>query len=156
MARKEAEFRATKGRDEGKVFVINEKSADEVEWFGARCFLALGRSGFDIPKGLEMEGVSGLLAMGYKALSDAIASLRAEDLKPLMQEMMTCVRLKASAGVIRDLVDDDIEEVVTRLQLRKAIIDLHTGFFSNDDQSTSDPKAQVTNNSSDMRIPRRR
>jgi hypothetical protein len=46
--------------------------------------------------------------------------------------MMTCIRFKPNATEIgiRPLIDDDIEEVATRLRLRDEVIDLHMGFFS--------------------------
>jgi hypothetical protein len=42
--------------------------------------------------------------------------------------MMACVTLKATAGVVRALVEDDTEEVSTRLLLRDKLLELHTGF----------------------------
>ena len=54
--------------------------------------------------------------------------------------MMACVQIQpnpAKPEVVRGLVSDDIEEVITRLQLRKAVFDLHVDFSQAAAQSTS-------------------
>ena len=38
----------------------------------------------------------------------------------------------------RPLIEDDIEEVTTRLQLRKAVWNLHLDFFLTENESTSE------------------
>ena len=150
--RKSAEFHATKDRDAGKVFVLEEMPADQAEWWAIKCFLAVGNSGIDVPDEYASQGASGLMAYGIQALF----KIRPSDAKPLLDEMMECVKIKSSSGIVRGLVSNDIDEVVTRFELRKAVIDLHTGFFSKDDQSTSDSGSQAESNSSAMRIPRKR
>lgn len=149
--RKKIEFQTTFGRDAGKTFIIEEAPADQAEWWAIRCFLSIGKSGIDIPDDIASQGVGGLIAYGIKALF----KLNPYDAKPLLEEMMECVKLKTSSGAIRGLVQDDIEEVKSRFELRKQVIDLHTGFFSDDDQSTSESEAQYQDNSSAMRIPRK-
>lgn len=152
MARKIVEFSATKGRDAGKTFILNEMSAEQAEWFAIKCFLAVGSSGTEVPDEYQSQGVAGLLAYGVQALF----KIRKEDAKPLLDEMMDCVLIKMSEKVKRPLVSDDIEEVSTRFEIRKELLSLHTGFFSNDDQSTSESAAQAGNHSSATLIPRRR
>ena len=149
--RKTSEFHATKGRDNGKVFKLEELSADAAEWWAIKCFLAIGNSGLDVPDELASQGMAGLVAFGVQALF----KLKQEDAKPLLDEMMQCVKLKSSGNIVRELVSDDIEEVMTRFELRKAVIDLHTGFFSNDDQSTTAPERKAPSNSSTTLIPRK-
>ena len=46
--------------------------------------------------------------------------------------MFACVKIKPDAAhrnVVRDLVDDDIEEISTRLTLRAEVMKLHTDFL---------------------------
>jgi len=66
-----------------------------------------------------------------------------EAAKPLLDEMMGCVQIVPSPNVKRPLIEDDIEEVKTRLMLRKAIWDLHMDFFLDADKSTSESEAQA-------------
>ena len=62
--------------------------------------------------------------------------------KPLLDEMMGCVQIVPSANIKRPLIEDDIEEVKTRLLIRKAIWDLHMDFFLDADKSTSESETQ--------------
>ena len=77
--------------------------------------------------------MSGLMAIGYMNL----LKIPFDAAKPLLDEMMTCVQIIPSANIKRKLVEEDIEEVATRLQLRKAIWNLHMDFFLNETKSTS-------------------
>ena len=116
-----------KGRDFGKTFHLQEMSAVRAEKWAMKVFLALARGGVEIPDDISSAGMAGIAAMGLKAM----AGLSFEDAEPLLDEMFSCVRIipdPKRPEVIRALIDDDIEEVVTRLQLRKEIIMLHTNF----------------------------
>jgi len=150
--RKSINFTATKGRDSGKTFLIEEMSADATEWWAIRCFLAVGNSGLNVPDDMASQGVAGLLEYGIRSLF----KIKPEEAKPLLDEMMNCVKIIPSAGVVRGLVSTDIEEVSTRFEIRKQVIDLHTGFFTDDDQLTLGQESQVATNSSATRIPRKR
>ena len=57
---------------------------------------------------------------------------------PLLDEMMGCIQYAPSANIKRPLIEDDIEEVTTRLQLRKAVWNLHLDFFLTENESTSE------------------
>jgi hypothetical protein len=107
--RKEASITIeTPGRDQGKTFVLTEMPASKAEAWGARLMLALSRAGVEVPPGFFEMGMAGVA-------------------KPLLDEMMACVRIKVNAGV-RDLIEEDIEEVKTRLRLRDEVINLHLNF----------------------------
>lgn len=114
-------------RDRGKVFLLTEMSARDAEDWGGRALLALTNAGTEIPDGFEIGGMSAVAALGVQALS----GLRYEDVKPLWDQMFECVRIipdPRQPQIVRDLVDDDIEEVSTRLFLRKEIVGLHVNF----------------------------
>ncbi|PXW42173.1 hypothetical protein DET57_114165 [Klebsiella oxytoca] len=130
MARKEITITMpeTSGRDAGKVFLIREKSADEVEWWAMRVLLALGGSGVDIPDDIASRGAVGIAIEGLSLLM----KIPPAEAKPLLDEMMSCVEISPGPDVRRALVKEDIEEVTTRFALRKEILNLHVGFFQKD------------------------
>jgi hypothetical protein len=116
------------GRDKNKRFKIVEMPASQAEAWGARLMLALAASGADVPPNLMDMGMAGVAAMGIRA----IGGIKWAEAKPLLDEMFACV------SVMRDpahpdiswgpLVEQDIEEVRTRIWLREKVIALHTDF----------------------------
>jgi len=139
MARKEASFAADFGRDVGKQFLITEMSASQAENWAFKVILAIGNSGIEIPDNLAAQGMAGLLTVGYLNL----LKIPFEAAKPLLDEMMGCVQIVPSPNIKRPLIEDDIEEVKTRLSLRKAVWDLHMDFFLEEKESTSESPAQA-------------
>jgi hypothetical protein len=142
MARRIASFTASAGRDAGKVFRITEMPADQAERWAIKAFLAAAKGGVKLPEAAaEPEasaesGFAGIAQMGFSMLANMPPELAFE----LLDEMMACVQYQpnpAKPEVVRGLVSDDIEEVVTRLQLRKAVFDLHVDFSQAAAQSTS-------------------
>ncbi len=138
MARKQASFVAQTGRDQGKEFLITEMSASQAESWAFRVILAIGNAGIEIPDNLASQGMAGLMAVGYMNL----LKIPFDAAKPLLDEMMGCVQIVPSANVKRPLIEDDIEEVKTRLLIRKAIWDLHMDFFLDENKSTSESETQ--------------
>lgn len=117
------------GRDKGKAFLITEMPAAQAEEWGARALLALMRSGVEIPDNVQGLGLAGVAVLGLRALGGLDWHLA----KPLFDEMWTCVQCipdPARPAVVRNLVESDIEEVKTRLFLRKEILTLHVEFFT--------------------------
>ena len=144
MARKEATFVAEDGRDKGKTYLITEMSASQAEYWAIRTILAVGNAGIEIPEELASQGMAGLLAVGYKNL----LKIPFEAAHPLLEEMMGCIQYAPSINIKRPLIEDDIEEAITRLKLRKAVWNLHMDFFLNENQSTSESETQVSQLSS--------
>ena len=134
MARKESTFIADSGRDKGKQYLITEMSATQAESWAIKALLAVGNAGIEIPEEIATQGMAGLLAVSYMNL----LKIPFESAKPLLDEMMTCVQYVPSANLKRPLIEDDIEEVSTRLQLRKAVWNLHMDFFFGESESTSE------------------
>jgi hypothetical protein len=119
---------AAEGRDKGKVFQLKELPASQAERWAMKVFLALAKSGVDIPEDVMQSGMAGIAAVGFKAL----AGMNYYDAEPLMDEMFQCVQAVPDPGkpaVLRNLIEDDIEEVQTRLLLRKEILLLHVNFL---------------------------
>ncbi|WP_445656825.1 hypothetical protein [Achromobacter sp. NCFB-sbj8-Ac1-l] len=134
MARKQKTITITAaGRDKGKAFLITELSAAEAEEWAGRALFALMNAGVQIPDNIAKAGLAGLASVGLKALN----SLKFEQAKPLFDKMMECVQLDMGRAGTRRLDDEDIEEVATRLLLRREIVALHLDFSQAAGQSIS-------------------
>ncbi|KAA1013031.1 hypothetical protein FVF58_09580 [Paraburkholderia panacisoli] len=124
----------TAGRDAGKMFHITELSASEAEAWATRALFVMMNCGVEVPDDLMSAGLAGIAAIGIKSLS----RVPYEMAKPLFDEMMACIAVvpdpkqplvKRGYGGVGPMIEDDIEEVSTRLQLRKAVLELHLDFF---------------------------
>ena len=127
--RNEKDVTITEGRDAGKTFHLKELPASQAERWAIRAFLALMSSGVEIPDEVAALGMAGLASLGLTALG----RVKWELAEPLLAEMFTCVSyvFKPGAGEAgtRKLIEDtDIEDVLTRLMLRKEVFELHVGF----------------------------
>ena len=123
MARKTATVVITaEGRDKGKTFLLTEMPAAQAEAWAIRALLALTNAGAEVPD--SETGMAGLATAGLMALG----KLPYEAVKPLLDEMFLCVQYQHKPGHPPQPADENIEEVATRLQLRKEIFALHTGF----------------------------
>ena len=134
MARKTATVTiAEDGRDSGKTFFLREMPATQAEKWAIKALIALSKSGVDVPEDIAESGMAGIALIGLKALS----GINFSDAEPLLDEMFQCIQLIPDPNrpqVMRGLIDDDIEEVRTRLQLRKEVLMLHINFFTAADQ----------------------
>ena len=138
MMRKVVDVAITaEGRDFNKIFVLTEMPASQAERWATRLLLAITKSGVEVPDNIVDMGMQGLAALGVRAL----AGVRYDEIGPLMDEMFMCVQIRQPIGV-RALVEEDIQEVVTRLKLRAELIALHTGFFLPGFLSTATPVKQ--------------
>jgi len=119
---------ADDGRDKNKVFVITEMPASKAESWAMRALLALMAGGVELPEGFDRMGMAGMAEVGIRALS----GLKWEVAEPLLNEMWECVQVMpdpAKPHVVRGLIEQDIEEVVTRIKIRADIWKLHTDFL---------------------------
>lgn len=129
---------ARAGRDAGKVFLLTEMPATQAEKWAARAFLALAKSGVEIPDDIATAGLAGIAAVGVKAFT----GVSFEAAEPLMDEMFGCVKIipdPSKPMVVRALIEDDTEEVATRLQLRQEVLALHVDFSQLVARSKSTP-----------------
>jgi len=129
MARSTANFTVQdQGRDNGKVFVLTELPASKAESWAMRAILALMAGGVELPAGFDRLGMAGMAEVGIKALS----GLKWEVAEPLLAEMWQCVQIMPDSSkphVVRNLIEEDIEEIATRVKLRAEVWKLHTGFL---------------------------
>ncbi len=117
----------SQGRDNGKTFLLREMPASQAEKWAMRAFLGLAKSGVEIPENISEAGMAGIATLGFRALSGITFDL----LEPLLDEMFECVSVipdPSRPQVVRALIEDDIEEVGTRLRLRKEVFALHVDF----------------------------
>lgn len=146
-------------RDKGKRFYIEEMSAFKAEKWAQRAFLALARSGLDLPDDmtvLSAAGFRGLVAVGLAAFTKG--GIQFGDIEPLLDEMIGCVQAmpdRARADVRRPLVDSDIEEVSTLVRLRIEVFNLHAGFSEAAPSPGSTSAAAPAKPSSSTRTSRR-
>ena len=111
------------GRDRGKVFRLEKLSPVALEDWIARTLLAMGKARLEIPENFRtMSGID-LITVAI----DNFGKLVWSDAKLLLAEMLACVSVpdESAAGGFRAMVEDDIDELATLLQLRSEIVQLH-------------------------------
>lgn len=125
MARKSVTITIGDGRDAGKIFRITEWPAIRIERWIMRAVFGLGKAGVEIPPEI--------LQLGAAPTAFAIAS-QASRLPSrlgirLADELMECVQ-RVEEKLDRSLVENDIEDVTTRLRLKSEVLKLTFGFFA--------------------------
>lgn len=124
MALKTITVTIHEGRDAGKVFRITEIPAKKAENWILRAVFGLGRAGVEIPPEI--------LTLGAAPIAFAIATqvnkLPSRLGVRLADELMQSV-LRVEDTIDRSLVDLDIEDLSTRLRLKKEVLKLTFGFF---------------------------
>lgn len=115
-------------RDFGKTFLLTEMPAAQGFKWACRALLACAHAGVELPEEITPEmGLTGLAIAGVRSM----ANLQWREVEPLLAEMIACVQLcpdPANPGVIRPLMDVDIDEVATLVELHAEVWTLHTGF----------------------------
>jgi hypothetical protein len=127
---------AEEGRDKGKTFIVKEMPASQAEKWALRALLIAARSGVNIPTDVADSGMAGVAMLGIQTVLSQ--STRFEDVEPLLDEMWnSCVsyvpdpknpNIVRGAGGMGPLVEEDIEEIMTRIHLRAEVLNIHTGF----------------------------
>jgi hypothetical protein len=112
-----------KDRGEDKTYVLTEMPCSKAEKWAIKVFLALARSGVEIPDDIAERGMAGIATLGFTMLGGIDFDMA----EPLLDEMFECVAFRSPAAV-RPLTENDIEDVQTRLRLRAEVFELHTGF----------------------------
>lgn len=109
-------------RDFGKSFLITEMDAETAEWWAFRALQ--GVMGADV----VIDFSAPLAEMARQGLM-AMSRIPPAQAKPLFDEMIACVSVQLPDGkTTRSLLPGDIEEISTRVKLRAAVFELHTGF----------------------------
>jgi hypothetical protein len=111
-----------------KKFLITRMSAADTEDWALELFFALANSGIEIPDDIVEMGFAGVTQIGLSSLG----KISYEKAKPLLARMIDCVQFIPNPDderVVRNLIDEDIDEVTTRFKLRKEVVSLHTDFL---------------------------
>lgn len=128
MARKVLKLKITdEGRDKGKTFVITEMPARRGHQWATRALFGVMNAGVEIPDNIMSAGFAGVAAIGIKALGQ----LSVDVAEPLLNELLECVVIMPDPSkpeVTRELIDDDLEEIVTIFKLQKEALALHINF----------------------------
>ncbi|WP_447876938.1 hypothetical protein [Serratia fonticola] len=137
MARKTMSYTVKEdGRDKGKTFVLTEMPAAKAEKWAMRALLAMIRDGIDIPDNVMDSGMAGIGRLGLQM----IGKLPYAEAEALLDEMFSCITIApnpSSLEITRSLVEDDIEEISTRVKLRMAVFNLHVDFSTAAGQLTT-------------------
>lgn len=138
MSRKSITFTIeAEGRDKDKVFVITEMSAWKGFDWASRVFFAIMNAGVTIPESLAQSGIAGIAHITGADFGQLVFSTLAKvphyTAKPILDELMECVRIQPNADeprIVREMVENDIEEILTILTLQKEAFKLHFDFFA--------------------------
>lgn len=124
---------ATPGRDEGKNFLITEMDAAQAEKWALRVFNGMLVAGLNLPQEMTSRGMAGIAMAGMQGLFGMPWHLQ----EPLLDELLRCVTVMpdptridqvTKLPFVRPIGPEDIEEFMTRTQLRAEAFDLMTGF----------------------------
>lgn len=130
MARKTLQYRVTDttSRDAGTRYLITEMSATDAEKWALRAFIGMAKNGITIPQYTQEGGMALMALYGL----NMVAQLPVEEAEYLMGRMMDCVKVMPNDNnddVVRELVEEDIQDVATRVKLRAEVFKLHVDFI---------------------------
>lgn len=127
------------GRDKGGVFVIQEMPAlPATDWF-LRAMQLLARSGADVPADIFGAGPAGFVTLGIGTVLTGLGKAPWFEVKPLLDELLTCVVSYQPPGGHSPLTGHaiifgqgkgggQVEDGATILQLYEEVVSLHLGF----------------------------
>lgn len=124
---------ARAGRDQGDVFTLTERAAIPTTEWCMRAMQLLIRSGADVPPNIMSMGVAGFITIGIGTVLTGLGKAPWYDVKPLLDELLTCVTSLQKQGATVPLTNwaliaGQIEEPSTILQLYEEVVSLHLGF----------------------------
>ena len=129
--RKQIEIKIEAGRDAGKVFLIEEMPAVQMDRWVTRALCMLGRSG---------SGISAISGMTMEALLQAFSKLDFKDSEPLLDELLACCSFKKDGSLVKmggSMTDSVIEDWTTIFKLRIEALKLNLGFLEEGGDLTS-------------------
>jgi len=113
------------GRDKGKKFRINEPPCYQIDNMVTRAVFGLGRAGVTIPAEIIQLGAAPTAYFIGTQFNKLPWRLGLQ----LADELMACVQ-RVETKLDRSLVEEDIEELTTRLKLKGEVLKLIFGFFA--------------------------
>lgn len=131
--RNEVRFTVQKeGRDKGKTYLITEFSAEKGERLAAKILFAIMNAGINLPKGIDKMAMESIAVAGFDLIAAAITRISFEVAEPIFKEMMEGIQFIPDISkpeLTRILLPEDIEEISTRLSLRREVWSINTSFL---------------------------
>lgn len=129
--RKEIEIKIDgNGRDAGKVFIVKEMPATQMDAWLTR---AIGVLGAD-------KTLLDVLSLSMSELILNLSKNNYDETKVLLDELLACCSFKSDNGLVpmkNDMVDGVIEDWTTIVRLKNEAFALNLGFFGEGGESTS-------------------
>lgn len=128
--RKEIEIKIDAGRDAGKVFVVKEMPATQMDAWMTR---ALGVLGAD-------KTLVDVISLSMSELMMNLSKNNYGEAKVLLDELLACCSFKQDNGLVpmkKDMIDGVVEDWTTLARLRNESFALNLGFFEEGGESTS-------------------
>lgn len=123
-------------RDGGVTYLVTEMPSDRAEKWAFRALNALAASGIKIPDAGKAAGMAAVAGLAGEAF-DGFRGIPFQQAEPLLDEMMACVQIIPDPrttsevyphGRPRAIKQGDIQELSTRVLLRKEVLMLHVSF----------------------------
>ena len=143
MARKTKDVTIENGRDAGKTFRITEMPVTKADKWANTALLAMMRGGVDVGNvnfgaikstitGDNVDPMGGMLELARISIA-GLGNVTDEVGQELLDQLIDdCVKVVASSGTLRDLlnVDDEIQDLKTLWTLRKESFLIHISFLA--------------------------
>lgn len=124
------------GRDAGKHFLITEASAMQAEKWAWKLWIAVKGTSASIPENIAPLG---MIAVAIRGINSFLAAdVEFEKLEPLLDELMTCIKIVRDPGtpdpalegvpLATSVMPDDVQEPRTITWLRGEVVRVHTNF----------------------------
>ena len=126
----------TPGRDQGKTYRVEEMSALRGERWATRAFHEIMKAGGEAEGYAPGAGWEALAIAGYKAFGKLDIAV----VEPLWEELLTCITFVSNLAqpeVHRPLVESDMEEISTIVQLKLEAFSIHANFST----AAADPRS---------------
>jgi hypothetical protein len=115
------------GRDQGKVFKLEEMAARPAKRWERNFLACMVQNRIEIPDDLQNAGLGAVLA----AVMKLTLGMHGPEVDALHDELLACVAIHPDPKrmeIVRPLIESDIEEPATIDQLEDEVCKLHTGF----------------------------
>lgn len=122
-------FPGTRDRDFNKIFRITEWPAAKAEDWAVRVMFAANSGAGELPLNLAGIGMEGIAIIGINTFLRG--NINPDTMIPLLNDLLECVRYvrdPSKPDIDSKILDNDIEEIATRMWLRGEVLTLHLNF----------------------------
>lgn len=149
------------GRDKGKRFLLTEKSAWDTERWAIRALQVAVRAGVEMPEGMDRGGAQALYAIAGTAALRIMAMGDVNEALALVSELHDCIQIvrdpsRPEAATFPIMVETDIEEISTLVELQREVVMLHVGFLPQGSTSNVNSASGPGSSSSNTQMSPRR